>query len=453
MAIKLPSFFEEIQPGMEGLTKLIANTVNPNFAQQAALRQALLEGRIDAQELIDLGSEETERRFGKGTGGFASGKRSIKARLGDITGTQIQEILKLDPTDPRRIEFESKLTGIQTPVERDLQTTQLAGMKQQVEDKRDSTTRERDNRILAGHATLKVGGSDNLYRQRDKFTPQELAAIRATKEYNESFESQRDDYWNQQRIELQRQMEERRESADTIIKQQTALLARQYAEQSDRSNPNDIMLILNDGVLRDKYTKMSEEEAKKDPKDKVLWDAAQAVKVASERQQGQDEAKVWNAFRLETQGIKERIRNSKLTPEERRAAVDEYNAIAANRLSGILLPSEIPQIAWDKEGPQSKKTFAGVDWLNPDERTLYFKQGFDQAFSGPDKPKEPAVKSKAPTASTQPDSVMNARIDAAAQRIISGQASLAATLAATSDSTVRKKLIKRVNELTPKTER
>lgn len=434
--IQLPGFINEIQPALQQIGGGIQNLVNPDWQRQQMLREMMLRNPELAQQLTDMGSQRVEEVYGKGTGGFAgSGPVSGKKLAENELSKALPEIFK-DPK--KREEWLAGQTGTLTDAKRKIQDQTIQGNEVSIatgqlnlEDKRDEITHERDNRVLAGQAIGKVGGSGNLYqaKQSGKLTLQELAAIQAIPEYKSIYEGQQNDYWKQQQLAFQREQETRlannqKSTLTDVFERQDALLARQYADQANRSNAADVFLVLRDRKLFDKYIALDKPPT--DAKDLALYEAAHAVKDARGRQTREDESKAWQQFRLATAGIHSKLvsasgtKNTGLDEQTAQQLVEQYNMYSASILRPIL-GEKAPIIAFDKEGVNSKR-----GWMQSERPTIRTVQGQDSAITN-----------RAP---------VNPAIEAAAQDVIAGRASLG-ELVSKGTPEQRAQLTQRVAEL------
>lgn len=416
MTIMVPGAFENID--FSNFTKAFKTLKDRDWKRKEDLRQALLAGRISQQELVDMGDEAVTKAFGfkkpESSKEFTSGKQSAKSILNQYTGAQLQEIMSLPETDPRKIEFKSKLSGVNTPTERKIQENQanqgaqnlekgkkeltsseLTIQAQQRKAQEDQRALEADavRRTTANRAIMRIGGKDNLYssyratvdgvgldgqptKQGQTLTPEEIAALQTDDEYKTSFETQRQDYWKQKELDLTKQRLDENKDPKKLQAEYDAMNARKIADQSNMSNVADIMMVLKDRRLEDpKFNKVAgEKERPKGAAAGAQWDAIQAIQLSRKMESDDRKKTAMESFNRQTAGIAATLRQpDKLQEKDAQAQVDLYNDRARSILGSYIPASEIPQLAFDKKGPRGK------GWIF-DDRTIYLTQGTDPAL-------------------------------------------------------------------------
>lgn len=418
MTIRLPNIGEQLAPSMDGIRKLIASIANPNFQQQAALRQALLEGRIQPQELIDLGPEEVERRFGKGTAGFASGKKSLKSRFEDVTAEELQRVMSMPAGTPEREEFLAGRLGIKTSTERTIGEQAVQRNQQIIDTAAQDRARETEFRVLANQAISRIGGKQNLYTayQNKQLSTQELQAIQGDKEYSEVFNMQRDDYWKQQEMAFREKALNERIDPAKAAKEHNILLARKIVDTTSMSNVQDVNMVLEDRTLEQKYSgKLSDEAiAALSPTEQRVYAAVQAVKMNRTMESDDRRRTAMEYFRKQTSGIaaifRDQRRMAELGETGIQAQIDLYNQIARQILGPYLEDKDIPELAYDKEGPRGKRK------ILPDKSTVYQKKGVtafeDQAVDQATRSGDPVIESYRGKTKQQIDMALS-RVDSA----------------------------------------
>ena len=397
MTIKIPSISEQISPAMGGIQKLLMGIINPNAPQQMALREALLSGRIDPQMLTDMGPEEVVKRFGKGTEHFASGTVSPKSKLAKLSGQEIERIVKAGPGNPEYDELiAGTVPGLQTPKQRTRENQQekigdqtIASNQNTLQKQAQANALETENRVTANQAISRVGGKQNLYTayQQKQLSTQELQAIQATKEYDEIFRFQRDDYWKKQEMDFREKALNERLDPMKAAKEYNILLARKIVDTTSASNVQDVSMVLEDRKLEKMFDEQMkgkkeltpEELATLTPTQQRMYDAVRAVKMNRQMEGDDRKRAAMEYFRKQTSGIsamfRDRVQLEKLGEQGVNAQVDLYNELATKLLGPYLPDNEIPELAYDKKGPRSER------W-GPDVNTVYMRKGNDAELAG-----------------------------------------------------------------------
>ena len=379
MTIQLPGIADQIgQGGMEGIGNLIASLVNPDWQRQQAVRQAVLSGRINPDQLNNMGSSEVEQVFGKGTGGFAAGEPTA-AHVADTTkAAEIQRILT-SGTPQEKEELLSNLTGTKTTTERTIQQNAAALGTSAV----DKAQRENE-RLKQGEAVGRIVharlGTDpqgiDLYAaaKTGKISGDELNALLAVPEYEQKYNRDREDFWQKQHINIEQQrvnaMKDRQFDINDYMLKVTAARAGQVAEKYG-TDPKATMIVMQDPMLRDKYIGMDKKSV---PASELpLYEAAQALKSQLDEEHGKDFIKNFQQYRLATQKAKDILANpaSKVTPEQKKDLLNEINTLGKK-----FLGNEAPVYKYDTNGPDNSSGLWGIG-KTP---TLYRASGDVAAF-------------------------------------------------------------------------
>lgn len=371
MAIKLQGFFDEIQPAMGGLKNLVAGLANPNYQQQAAVREMILRNPELGQQLIDMGPEQVEQLYGKGTGGFARGKRSMKAQVEDVTGAEMARIMALPPDNPERLEFIANRVGTSTPEERQSRVLQNKANTLQIGEA------ERRQQIRSQGAAILQSRQGVLFSEQNPLKPEEQAVIEEDDIMRGLFERQRDDYWKQQQMSLKRELQTERARGQiqtaAALDREDKLLARQIAYNIGGAAPEEVYWAINNRGDVETYAAKDPAKAAT-PQEAAQIRGAQAfVKFERSRDDSNRRTKD-GAFLARTKDIRGRLSSPNAIQKARvgegqiMSAIDEINTISAD-VYGMDDPNRPIYTYNVKPGTERR--------LARDEKTFYQIRGID----------------------------------------------------------------------------
>lgn len=445
MTIRIPGFMDEIQNYLPGINEIVSSIANPDYRRQQALRKQMLENPELQQQLTDMGAKRVEEVYGKGTGGFAGdGPKSVKKQVSDATAAALPDIL----ANPRaKEELIANQTGTQTTTARNTADLTLKNAQQNnelggIQLSNAQREKQRQEEGLATgrlvHARL---GQDpvgiDLYTASKKgiIKGDELNKLLAVKEYSDKYNRDREDYWKaqdnaleQQRINVSRENKgfNLNEYYQRVRANKAGMIAETYS-----ADPQAVASVMQSTALRDKYLAMKEPPT--DPADKLLYEAANALKAHTDKLEGDTFIKKQQQFRLSTQKLDDKFSSrSKATPEEKQAALREKNIIAKQ-----MFGSKAPQWKYDTNDPQNSSGFMSHTYFKD---PAMYRVGGDPSVWGMDEQFKPA--DDVTTAAANP------MVESAAQDVIAGKASLGELLAKAPSEEVRTQLSKRVKELT-----
>lgn len=353
---------ESIQPAMQGIGSVINHIANPNWQQQAALRDMILKNPELQQQLVDMGADQVESAYGKGTGKFAQGTVSTEKKMKDMKGAEFQRIMALPVDAPERAEFLANMTGTKTQIEREIQQNSLTAGQLSVKNAQIDSDRENQYRALAKNAIVKTKGQ--LYRNRGMLSPEELTAVTALQEYNGQYDRdmkadfmERDDRRlaeNAARIrngtaDFQQFKMRRAEEAANRIMMKTGTPVQMEA----------VMAIQNSPLLYKKYLEM-----KKPPTSEQelgLYNVAQGLKSIGGGVDDTARRAAMYQFKSVTGGLIKIINDKNSSPAQKMNAIESWNN-TSDALLSEKFNYQPPQMVYDKEGTGTKNSsFAGMD--------------------------------------------------------------------------------------------
>lgn len=381
MAIKLPGLAEQLAPSMPGLQELFANLGNPNWKQQAALRDAINSGRINATDLAKLSDEDVERLHGKGTAALKP--RNIQPSMRDMVdkfgAQEVARRMGLPDGDPLKEEI---LTGFKTANERKASDQQVKTGDQQIklnEIKLTDEDRRTQNILLNRTVTerlQKQGRGQNIYEdyKAGLINPEEKTQLMSDDDFRQRYDRDFRDYWSKIDENYRQKALDQKYDPKNLSREYNLQQANKIADRARDGNVvadvQTIVAVLETPQLQEMW---SGKPRPTNPDSAKVWDAVKAVETSRGLETTQTKRDALDRLRVATAEI---VRNINLGDEKGldkqqiQSEVDRYNEFARTYLSGYLPANEIPQVAYDKEGPRSKR-----GPFLPDSRTLYYTQG------------------------------------------------------------------------------
>lgn len=385
---RLPTFWDEIQPGIQQLTQALPRILNPHYDQQLTLKKKLAEDPAFAQKLIDMGPDQVKKVYGKGALRLydSSGEKSAGRRTEEMLRAKLAESGK----DPAFIEeYIGNLTGTKTTKERRVQdigitnaeTQGRIGLQTEEGNKLEIKTKKEDEgRVLRGRlANVQVrqqyGAGASLFelKRAGKIQPEQLQDMLSVPEIQKQYDNDQADYWQQQHLNVQKQQEDRlagEGSDDKIWKQRQAIVAGSIADKYGVANPKLIYDLYQDPKLLASFQKMKESPT--DESQKAYWEAAQAIKQHSSNRGIEDIRKAKAAFFKETAADFANLRRRGVPPDLQLQSRNNINSKAVEYFSGYT--EDIPQWVTDKTAPGSERS------VLPDRTTTHRVGGDDSLF-------------------------------------------------------------------------
>jgi hypothetical protein len=393
MTIRLPGIAEQLAPSMEGIGSFLKNIANPNYDQQAALREALLAGRIQYDDLAKMSDEDVERQFGRGTAVLKPKDRqpTMKDMVDRFGAQEVGRRMSLPDGDPQKEELRAGITpGGMRPNQRTLEQQGVDKGKADL----DEIKRQTDSILLHSNVVKRLEGQGlgkNIYAdyKAGAITPQEKSQLMANKDFRDRWDRESSEYWNQTMEKYRRDALDEKNDPKKLTIQFNRMIAERYAERANNSgiltDVNDVVSVIENPQLMKLWGDVKETPT--DPAAAKIWSAVQAVKKSMSTEGDADRKKALTAahelFRRNTQGIL-----STLSSEQNRAKaggetevaalVQRVNSEAQKAYGGVLPPNEIPTFAFDKQHPSIGK---GVIW---NDKVFYQKSGNSEASLIPD---------------------------------------------------------------------
>jgi hypothetical protein len=393
MAIKLPGIAEQLAPSMEGIGSFLKNLANPNYDQQAALREALLAGRIQYDDLAKMSDEDVERQFGRGTSKLKPRDRqpSMKDMVDKFGAQEVARRMSLPDDAPEKQELIAGITpGGMRPNQRTLEQQGVDKGKADL----DEIKRQTDSILLHSNVVKRLEGQGlgkNIYAdyKAGAITPQEKSQLMANKDFRERWDRESSEFWNQSMEKYRRDALDEKNDPKKLTIQFNRMIAERYAERANNAgiltDVNDVVSVIENPQLMKLWGDVK--EAPSDPAAAKIWNAVQAVKKSMSVEGDADRKKALTAahelFRRNTQGIlatlsSEQNRAKAGGETEVAALVQRVNSEAQKAYGGVLPPNEIPTFAFDKQHPSIGK---GVIW---NDKVFYQKSGNSEASLIPD---------------------------------------------------------------------
>ncbi len=395
MAIRLPGFFDEIQPGLDKIGGFIQHLANPNMQQQVALRKAMLQNPELAQQLADMGPEAVEKMYGRGTSNIVPQlPKSSRQQAEEIRSGALADVLKRGPEDPIFKQLQADLAGLKTPEDMQRRAAELVEAESRAKSSKakatvdeatvpddiekskhgiiagraavDNIRRTEDTRKQASEILLKArvrpGFSEvqgNLYKavKAGVLSPEEKTILLMDPEHAKLYDRDQQDFHQEVMAQLTReghaisrtgnrmQMEEYKARVDYT---RAAQIAEQFGGNTDA-----ILRLQKDPVALHEYANMPKPPT--DPEGLANYEAAKAISRTREKLAGA----AFNAADREFAGTSAKldaiIYSDNADPKKRVAAIVEKNTIAKKVYGDAGVPvDKIPQWALRTEGTFSK---------------------------------------------------------------------------------------------------
>lgn len=360
MTIRLPGIMEEIQPALGNIGNVLNNIVNPNYQQQAALRDMVLKNPALAQELIDLGPEAVERAYGKGTGGIAVGEKSSEYQMKKLKSGEFNRIMK-GGTQDEKDELIASLSGIKTPTERKIQGLQVQSGEQNVAGGAIELADKQRVAALQPISKAALGKVKSApFRNKHLLSPEEIQAIQTTDS----------NIWNNDMNAYFREQDDARMAQAAIDQRSGRLNMQDYMQRASISKSEQILAktgrvirpemishILTHPEEMEKYRGKAEPE---DATQKEVWRAANDIASLGRAGDTTEMNKAMIRFKMAMGDKFKTISNPKANEKDKMSAIEDLNNASLFMLSDSFSGTP-PQWAYDKEGKGNREaSFMGI---------------------------------------------------------------------------------------------
>jgi hypothetical protein len=449
MTIRLPGIAEQLAPSMEGIGSFLKNLANPNYDQQAALREALLAGRIQYDDLAKMSDDDVERQFGKGTAKLKPKDRqpTMKDMVDKYGAQEVGRRMSLPDGSPEKEELRAGITpGGMRPNQRTIEQQNVTQGNQAIKEgdaKLAETERRTKNILLHSNVVKRLeaqGAGKNIYMdyKNGLIKPEEKSELMANDEFRARWDRESSEYWNGLMDNYRHEALNERTDPVKLKQQFNRAIAERYAERANNlgvlADVNDVISVIENPELMKLW---GDKEAPANPESAKIWSAVQAVKKSMTVEGDTDRKKAITTaheiFRKNAQGILAQLSSEQNRAKmggdtEVAAQIERLNKLAQQTYSGVLPANEIPVFAFDKKHPSVGKG------IFIDDKVFYQKSGNSEASLIPDAA-IPVVNTPTPTPASNAQAAMSAM---AAKAVKEGKVQEA--LATAPDSTLRAQL-------------
>ena len=471
---------EQNGEALKQIGSFIGSRINPNAERQKAVREAILSGRVDPQDLIDMGYAGVEKLYGEGTGDFAKGETSLKKKVNDITTAEIREVMNLPLDHPRRKLVLGKLTGVPTEndqirdtssaavavtepvragqqVEIGKQTLQGNALRLSEDQRVADELKEARTTVNILHAEIgknPLSESVNLYElsRAGKIDATKLTIARRDPQFDAKYKSDaafaEEQRQQRMRIELQN-MQQRganRMQIGEYVARINAEKAGQIAMKYGGADAGLVSKMFTDPTLYDKYADVPKPD---NTAEHGLWLAAQAVKQERTDQGNNAFDSKAKEFRTAASKYDNIINSPKSDDAQKRSALIEKNRLAKQMFKDFT--KDVPQWRYDDsdDGPGRR---TGIN-----SKALYQVGGDPTLFGsepGAYVPAEVVSQNRQVQANAERDQAISggadSRLDEGVRRVIANPALLKDAMAGLKTDAEKQRFMQRYNEMKPK---
>jgi hypothetical protein len=299
MPTYIPGFYDEIAPGLKNFGEILGKIKNPHREFQEGLRNAIATNPQLMQQLVDM--EKNNPGFlqsinAGGLAGIAGGMQESFANIQDkdtrkaYTGMTPQQqaeanAKKLGYRDESAVQQDTaQLEATKASTAANIQQTDY--YKSQQEKAKLEEAQKAQYRQVAQNALLRIKSPRNLYAaiRSGGLAPDERVAVMSLPEYETDIKFQQDEYWNEQRLQLQRDAEARLHAdakGFNLDELQQKLDSQRAAEVVDRAGNSvsvkDVYQLLANKQLRAEVEKWKKPPTDT-PQDMAMFSAMQAIR-------------------------------------------------------------------------------------------------------------------------------------------------------------------------------